>query len=122
DEQLDFPILYGSAKHGWMGTSPEGPKDTMAPLFDLVLRHVPAPKVEEGPFRMLATTLEANPFLGRLLTGRIRSGKAKVNQPVKALSRDGKLIEQGRIAKVLAFRGLDRTPVEEAEAGDIVAV
>ncbi|MGE0210590.1 MAG: translational GTPase TypA [Parvibaculaceae bacterium] len=122
DEQLDFPILYGSAKHGWMATSPDGAKDTMAPLFDLVLKHVPAPRVEEGPFRMLATTLEANPFLGRLLTGRIRSGTARVNQQVKALSRDGRLIEQGRIAKVLAFRGLDRTPVDEAEAGDIVAI
>jgi len=122
DEQLDFPILYGSAKHGWMSESPEGPQDSMAPLFDLVLRHVPEPIVEEGPFRLLATTLEANPYLGRVLTGRIRSGVARANQPVKALSRDGRLVEQGRISKVLAFRGLERVPVEEAEAGDIVAI
>jgi len=122
DEQLDFPILYGSAKHGWLATKPEGPKDDMAPLFDLVIRHVPAPLVEEGPFRLLATTIEANPFLGRVLTGRIRSGSVRANQAVKALSRDGKLIETGRVSKVLGFRGLDRLPVEVGEAGDIVAI
>jgi GTP-binding protein len=122
EEQLDFPILYGSAKEGWMAERPDGPKDSMAPLFDLVLRHVAPPVVEEGPLRMLATTLEANPYLGRLLTGRIRSGTLSVNQPVKALSREGKLIEQGRITKILGFRGLEREPVEAAEAGDIVAI
>jgi len=122
DEQLDFPILYGSAKHGWLATKPEGPKDDMAPLFDLVIRHVPAPLVEEGPFRLLATTIEANPFLGRVLTGRIRSGSVRANQAMKALSRDGKLIETGRVSKVLGFRGLDRLPVEVGEAGDIVAI
>ena len=122
EEQLDFPILYGSAKEGWMAERPDGPKESMAPLFDLVLRHVAPPVVEEGPLRMLATTLEANPYLGRLLTGRIRSGTLSVNQPVKALSREGKLIEQGRITKILGFRGLEREPVETAEAGDIVAI
>ncbi|MFZ5677296.1 MAG: translational GTPase TypA [Pseudomonadota bacterium] len=122
DEQLDFPILYGSTKQGWMADKPEGPQDSMAPLFDLVVRHVPEPKVEEGPFRMLVTTIEANPFLGRVLTGRVRSGSIKANQPVKALTRDGKLIEQGRASKVLAFRGLERQPVDEIQAGDIVAV
>jgi GTP-binding protein len=122
DEQLDFPILYGSAKQGWMARKPDGPKDDMSALFDLVLEHVPAPVVEEGPFRMLATTIEANPFLGRILTGRIRSGSVKPNQPVKALSRDGAVIEQGRISKVLGFRGLERQPVELGLAGDIVAI
>jgi GTP-binding protein len=123
DEQLDFPILYGSAKNGWMGASPEGPDDQgMTPLFDLVVRHVPAPTVEDGPFRMLATILEADPYLGRILTGRITSGSVKSNQNVKALSREGKLIEQGRITKILAFRGLERTSVDEAGAGDIVAI
>ena len=122
DEQLDFPILYGSAKEGWMATEPYGPKATMGPLFDLVLDHVPAPRVENGPFRMLATTVESNPYLGRLLTGRITSGTVKPNIAVKALSRDGRVIEQGRISKVLAFRGLDRVPIEEAGAGDIVAI
>jgi GTP-binding protein len=95
----------------------------MAPLFDLIARHVPAPKVDlDGPFTMLATTLEANPYLGRVLTGRIASGTVKPNMTVKALSRDGSLIEQGRITKLLAFRGLERTPIEEASAGDIVAI
>jgi len=123
DEQLDFPILYGSAKEGWMASSFEGPKDQgMKPLFDLVLRHVAPPQVEDGPLRMLGTILEANPYLGRVVTGRITSGSIKPNQPVKVLDRDGKLIEEGRVTKVLAFRGLERTAVDEAEAGDIVAI
>ena len=123
EEQLDFPILYGSAKEGWMAASPEGPKDQgMAPLFDLVTRHVAPPRVEDGAFRMLGTILEANPYLGRIVTGRIRSGAVKPNQMVKVLDREGHLIEEGRVTKVLAFRGLDRTGVEEASAGDIVAI
>ena len=123
EAQLDFPILYGSAKEGWMAASPEGPKDQgMAPLFNLVTRHVAAPTVEDGPFRMLGTILEANPYLGRIVTGRIRSGAVKPNQMVKVLDREGHLIEEGRVTKVLAFRGLERTGVEEASAGDIVAL
>jgi GTP-binding protein len=123
EEQLDFPLLYGSAKQGWMADSPEGPKDKgMGPLFDLVLRHVPAPKVEEGPLRMLGTILEANPYLGRVVTGRIFSGSVKPNQAAKVLDRDGKLIEQGRVSKVLAFRGLERQALDEAFAGDIVSI
>jgi GTP-binding protein len=122
DEQLDFPVLYGSAKHGWMAASPAGPKESTAPLFDLVLRHVPPPKVEDGPFRLLATTLEANPYLGRILTGRITSGTVRPNMAVRALSRDGDVVETGRISTVLAFRGLERQPVDEATAGDIVAI
>ncbi|MSO66278.1 MAG: translational GTPase TypA [Pseudolabrys sp.] len=123
DEQLDFPILYGSAKQGWMATTLEGSHDDgMQPLFDLVLSHVKPPVVEAGPFRLLGTILEANPYLGRLVTGRITSGSVKPNQSVKVLDHDGKLIESGRITKLLAFRGLERVPVEEAEAGDIVAI
>ncbi|MBI4276040.1 MAG: translational GTPase TypA [Rhizobiales bacterium] len=122
DEQLDFPILYGSAKEGWMASSLEGPKQSMAPLFDLVLRHVPAPAIEQGAFRMLGTILEANPYLGRVITGRITSGSVKPNQIVKALDRNGNMVEQARVTKVLAFRGLERTSVDEAEAGDIVAI
>jgi GTP-binding protein len=122
EEQLDFPILYGSAKEGWMAPSLEGPKDSMTPLFELVVKHVPEPKVEQGEFKMLATILEANPYLGRILTGRITSGSVKPNQTVKVLSRDGKVLENGRITKVLAFRGLERQPVDEASAGDIVAI
>ena len=123
DDQLDFPILYGSAKQGWMSESPEGPKDQgMAPLLDMVLRHVPPPKVEEGSFRMLGTLLEANPYLGRVITGRIFAGSVKPNQPVRVLDRTGKVVEQGRVSKILAFRGIERQPIDEAEAGDIVAI
>jgi len=123
DEQLDFPILYGSAKEGWMAASPEGPKNLgMQLLFDLVLTHVAQPKVEDGPFRLLGTILEANPYLGRIVTGRISSGSIAPNQPVKVLDHDGKLIEQGRVSKVLAFRGLDRVGLDEAMAGDIVSI
>ena len=123
DEQLDFPILYGSAKQGWMATTLEGSHDDgMKPLFDLVLSHVKPPVVEAGPFRLLGTILEANPYLGRIVTGRVTSGSVKPNQSVKVLDHDGKLIETGRITKVLAFRGIERVSVDEAEAGDIVAL
>ena len=123
EEQLDFPILYGSAKEGWMAASPEGPKNLgMQLLFDLVLTHVAQPKVEEGPFRLLGTILEANPYLGRIVTGRITSGSIAPNQAVKVLDHTGKLVEQGRVSKVLAFRGLDRVGLEEAGAGDIVSI
>jgi GTP-binding protein len=123
DEQLDFPILYGSAKEGWMAESEEGPKDKgMTPLFDLVLRHVHEPVTEQGPFRLLGTIMESNPYLGRIITGRITSGTVKPNQMAKVLDREGKVVQEGRISKVLAFRGLDRVPVDEAEAGDIVAI
>src|SRR5438045_2957539 len=121
EEQLDFPILYGSAKQGWMATTLEGSHDDgMQPLFDLILSHVKPPVVEEGPFRLLGTILEANPYLGRIITGRISSGSVKPNQSVKVLDHTGKLIDTGRITKVLAFRGIERTAVEEAEAGDLV--
>ena len=123
DEQLDFPILYGSAKQGWMASSLDGPQDQgMKPLFELVLEHVKPPVVEQGPFRLLGTIIEANNYLGRIITGRITSGSVKPNQAVKVLDRDGKLVESGRITKVLAFRGLERVPLDEAEAGDIVAL
>ena len=91
-------------------------------MFDLILEHVPPPAVDDGPFRMLATTLDADPFLGRILTGRVTSGTVKPNQQLKALSRDGKVIEQFRVQKVLAFHGLERTPVDSAGAGDIIAL
>jgi len=123
DEQLDFPILYGSGRDGWVSENPEGPKDQgLSPLFDLVLKHVPAPTVHPGPFRMIGTILEANPFLGRIITGRIESGSLKPNQAVKVLHHDGTLLETGRVSKILAFRGLERQPIDEAQAGDIVAI
>ncbi len=123
DEQLDFPILYGSGRSGWMNTTPEGDQsEGLAPLFDLVLEHVPQAKTEDGPFRMLGTLLEANPFLGRIITGRITSGTVKPNQAIKVLSRDGKTVETGRVSKILAFRGLERAPIDVGEAGDIVSI
>src|SRR2546423_9649423 len=106
-----------------MATSLDGSHDDrMQPLFDLILSHVRPPVVEDGPFRLLGTILEANPYLGRVVTGRITSGSVRPNQTVKVLDHDGTLVETGRIMKVLAFRGLERVPVEEASAGDIVAL
>ncbi|MCJ8310908.1 MAG: translational GTPase TypA [Rhizobiaceae bacterium] len=122
EDQLDFHVLYGSAKEGWMASEADGPKDDMAPLLDLVLEHVPEPSVETGEFRMLATTIEANPYLGRILTGRITSGVAAANQAIHALDQEGNIIEQGRITQVLSFQGLERKPVSEANAGDIVSI
>ncbi|GLK84056.1 translational GTPase TypA [Ancylobacter defluvii] len=123
DDQLDFPILYGSGRNGWMAESPEGPQDQgMAPLFDLVLKHVPEPTVDDGPFRMIGTLLEANPFLGRMITGRITSGSIKPNQSIKVLAQDGSVVEQGRVSKILAFRGIERQPIEEGVQGDIIAI
>ncbi|WP_207458575.1 translational GTPase TypA [Azospirillum sp. SYSU D00513] len=124
EEQLDFPTLFASGRNGWATTDLEnGARESLTPLFELIRDHVPAPKVEtDAPFSMLVTTLEANPYLGRILTGRIQTGVVKQNMAVKALSRNGDLIENGRVTKVLAFRGLERVPVEEAKAGDIVAL
>ena len=122
EKQLDFPILYGAGRDGWMANDPKGPKTDMAPLFQKIIEHVPPPTVEPGSFRMLATTLEADPYLGRILTGRIRSGSVKPNQTLKALRRDGSQIEQFRVQKVLAFRGLERQAIDTGNAGDIVAI
>jgi GTP-binding protein len=125
DEQLDFPHIYASGKNGWATMDMSQPNDNLAPLFDLIVDHVPPPKAEvrkDEPFQILSVLIESDPFLGRLLTGRIESGKAIPGMPIRALSRDGKEIERGRITKVLAFRGLKRQPIEDAEAGDIVAI
>ena len=128
EEQLDFPVLFASAKQGWASLDSAGTGTDMAPLFDAVIAKVPAPAVpeasspEKGPFRMLATTLESDPYLGRVLTGRIFSGTVRPNMTAKALSPDGKTVEQARITKVLGFRGLGREGIEQAEAGDIVAL
>ncbi|MEL6783244.1 MAG: translational GTPase TypA [Pseudomonadota bacterium] len=122
EEQLDFHTLYGSAKQGWMATDADGPKDDMAPLLDLVMDHVPEPATEDGDFRMLATTIEANPYLGRILTGKITSGTAVPNQAIHALDQDGNVVETGRITQVLSFEGLERKPVDQAKAGDIVSI
>ena len=123
DAQLDFPTLYGSGRQGWVADKLDGPQKDMSPLFELVRRHVPAPKANvDAPFSMLVTMMENNPYLGRVLTGRIETGRIKPNTAVKAMTRDGNLIETGRITKILAFRGIERLALESAEAGDIVSV
>ena len=123
EDQLDFPVLYGSSKQGWLAEEPEGPQDSLNPLFKLVLDHVAPPDVEpDGPFRMLVTTLEANPYLGPILSGRVLAGSIAANNAAKAITQDGHPIEQTRITKILAYRGLERVPLERAEAGDIVAL
>jgi GTP-binding protein len=123
DDQLDFPTLFAVGRDGWADETLDGPRQDLSALFDLILRHVPPPERDlDGPFAMLATTLEADPYLGRVLTGRIHSGRVKVNMQAKGLSRDGAVLEQFRITKVLAFRGIERIGVDSAEAGDIVAL
>ncbi|HEX5777169.1 MAG TPA: translational GTPase TypA [Caulobacteraceae bacterium] len=125
DDQLDFPHLYASGKQGWATLDMNQPSETLAPLFDKIVEHVPEPDAAargDGPFQMLSVLIESDPFLGRLLTGRIESGKATPGMAIHALDRDGKEIERGRITKVLAFRGLKRQPIDDSEAGDIVAI
>jgi GTP-binding protein len=124
DEQLDFPTLFASSKLGWAVVDLE--KDErldMAPLFDLIVRHVPPAEGDPtAPFAMLTTTLEYDSYLGRVLTGRIHTGTVKVNMHVKAIAPDGRVIEHARLSKLLAFRGIERVPIESAEAGDIIAI
>ncbi|MBV8934530.1 MAG: GTP-binding protein, partial [Alphaproteobacteria bacterium] len=123
EAQLDFPTVFASGRDGWATTEIAAPRTDLAPLFELILAHVPPPVADpDAPFAMLATTLEYDPYLGRVLTGRIHSGVARLNMPVKSLRRDGQVIEQARLTKLQAFRGLERRPIEEAAAGDIVAV
>ena len=123
ESQLDFPVLFGSSKEGWCAHNLEGQRENMSPLFDMVRDHVSPPEIQhDGNFRMLATTLEVDPYLGRLLTGRIVAGRLKPNATLKALGRDASIIEEARVTKVLAFRGLERVGLEEAEPGDIVAI
>jgi GTP-binding protein len=123
EHQLDFPTLFASGRNGWAVADFAAPRRDLAPLFDLIVSHVPAPKADpNAPFAMLATTLDYDPYLGRVLTGLIHSGVARLNMPVKSLARDGRVIEQARLTKLLAYRGLERQGVEEARAGDIIAV
>ncbi|QUD86792.1 translational GTPase TypA [Phenylobacterium montanum] len=125
DEQLDFPHLYASGKQGWAVVDMKDPQESLAPLYDLIVEHVPPPAAEarhDQPAAVLAVLIESDPFLGRLLTGRVDAGVLKPGMAIHALSRDGKEVERGRVTKLLAFRGLKRQPIEEAEAGDIVAV
>ncbi|WP_420587079.1 translational GTPase TypA [Ruegeria sp.] len=125
DDQLDFPSMYASGRSGWADMELDGPRKDLTALFDLIVDHVPAPKQaerKEEPFRMLATTLGSDPFIGRILTGRVESGTLKAGDSLKALSRDGAVIENFRATKILAFRGLAQQPIDVAEAGDIVTI
>jgi GTP-binding protein len=125
DDQADFPIMYASGKEGWALKDMKDERKNLAPLFDLIVAHIPEPEPIQKrgeQFALLATMLDADPFLGRVLTGRIESGRISVGDTVKSMTREGVEIERGRLTKLLAYRGLKRVPVESAEAGDIVAV
>jgi GTP-binding protein len=125
DDQLDFPVLYASGRAGWADVGLDGPRKDLSALYDLILSHVPQPAQlsrRDEPFQMLATTLSADPFIGRILTGRVEAGTLRAGETIKALSRDGEKLEQFRVSKVLAFRGLTQTAIEVAEAGDIVTL
>src|SRR5690349_18150086 len=123
DEQLDFPTLYASGRAGYAGREDSVREGDLTPLFETIVSHVPAPNLDPaGEFKMLATLLDRDPFLGRILTGRIESGRLDVNSAIKALDVNGNLVEEGRATKVFAFRGLERVPVDSAEAGEIVAI
>ncbi len=125
DDQLDFPVLYASGRSGWADAELDGPRKDLKAMMELIIEHVPAPAQiahRDEPFRMLATTLGGDAFLGRLLTGRVESGTVKAGDNIKALSREGELIENFRVTKVLAYRGLEQSPIDVGEAGDIVAI
>jgi GTP-binding protein len=123
DEQLDFPVIYASAKNGWAVRHLSDEQKDLSPLFETIVKHVHTPEVDmDGPFSMLVSLLDVDPYLGRVLTGRVQSGVAKLNAPVKALDLDGNVIENARLTKLLAYRGLKRETMEEVVAGDIVAI
>jgi GTP-binding protein len=123
DAQLDFPVVFASAREGWAVADPADPRENVNHLFDLIVRHVPPPKGDPAaPFAMLASIIEYDSYLGRVLTGRISSGTPRMNMTVKGLSRDGETLETARLTKLFAFRGIDRIPIEEASAGDIIAI
>ncbi|MCW1429940.1 translational GTPase TypA [Novosphingobium sp. JCM 18896] len=123
DEQLDFPVLYASGRNGYCSDDPQRREGTLEPMFQKIVDHVPPPALDtEAPFSFLVTLLDRDNFLGRVLTGRVQSGTVKINQPIHALDADGKVIETGRASKIMTFRGLDRVPVDEAKAGDIISL
>ena len=125
DDQLEFPHMYASGRSGWADAELDGPRKDLSALFNLVVNHVPAPrqiKHQDEPFTMLATTLGSDPFVGRVLTGRVETGTLKVGATVQVLSRVGQKIEQFRVTRVQAFRGLAQQDIDEAQAGDIVSL
>ncbi len=123
DEQLDFPVLFASGRNGYASLDPSAREGTLAPLFETIVSHVPEPSADpDGPFKFLVTLLDRDNFLGRILTGLVFSGSVKTNMPIHALDPDGKIVETGRASKIMAFRGLERVPVDEASAGDIISI
>ncbi|MFM9828699.1 MAG: translational GTPase TypA [Sphingomonas sp.] len=123
DDQLDFPVLFASGRNGYAGDTPDVREGTLDPLFNKIVEHVPAPSADpDGPFKFLVTLLDRDNFLGRILTGLVFSGSVKTNMPIHALDPDGKVVETGRASKIMAFRGLERLPVDEANAGDIISI
>ncbi len=123
DEQLDFPVLYASGRNGYAGTRDNVRDGDLTPLFETIVAHVPAPSADpHGPFKFLVTLLDRDNFVGRILTGLVASGSIKVNAPIHALDPEGKVVETGRATKLMAFRGLERVPIEEAHAGDIISI
>ena len=123
DEQLDFPVLYASGRNGYASTDPDAREGTLKPMFETIVNHVPAPNVDEdAPFTFLVTLLDRDNFVGRILTGRVNSGVVKLNQPIHALNSEGKVVETGRASKLMTFHGLERVPVDEARAGDIISL
>ncbi len=123
DDQLDFPVLFASGRNGYANLDPDAREGTLAPLFETIVSHVPAPSADpDGPFKFLVTLLDRDNFLGRILTGLVFSGSVKTNMAIHALDPDGKVVETGRASKILAFRGLERLPVDEASAGDIISI
>jgi len=123
DEQLDFPVLFASGRNGYASDDPLAREGTLTPLFEKIVEHVPVPSADpDGPFKFLVTLLDRDNFLGRILTGLVFSGSVKTNMPIHALDPDGKIVETGRASKIMAFRGLERVPVDEAKAGDIISI
>ena len=123
DDQLDFPVLYATGRNGYASEDIDAREGTLEPLFNKIVEHVPPPETDnDGPFKFLVTLLDRDNFLGRILTGKVASGTVKVNSPIHALDNDGKVVEVGRASKLMAFEGLERVPVETANAGDIISI
>ncbi|RNJ63513.1 MAG: translational GTPase TypA [Porphyrobacter sp. IPPAS B-1204] len=123
DDQLEFPVLYASGRDGYASEDQERREGSLAPLFEKIIEHVPAPGLDpDAKFSFLATLLDRDNFMGRVITGRVQSGTIRVNDPIHAIDMDGKVIEVGRATKLMSFDGLERVPVESAQAGDIIAL
>ena len=122
EEQLDFPIIYASGRNGWAAKSLDAERKDLTPLLETIISHIPSPQVDvDAPFRMLVTMLDYDQYVGRVLTGKILSGKATINEAVHALRGD-KTVENAKLTKLLSFEGLKRIPVETAQSGDIIAI